>query len=111
MRQILVAVAVLLLFVAPFAGIVSWVERRIAGRMMDRVGPNRVGPQGFFQWIADGIKSLLKEDIIPTAADPVLFRMAPYLVFCGMFAASWWSRFPAPWWRPTLTSGSSTSWR
>ncbi len=85
--QVVFALLLLLLFVAPFAGIVSWVERRVAARMMDRVGPNRVGPQGFFQWIADGIKSLLKEDIVPTAADPILFRLAPYLVFSGMFAA------------------------
>lgn len=85
--QLIFALLVLMLFVAPFAGIVSFIERRVAARMMDRVGPNRVGPQGFFQWIADGIKSLLKEDIIPTAADPILFRLAPYLVFTGMFAA------------------------
>lgn len=85
--QIVFSLVMLMLFVAPFAGIISWVERRIAARMMDRVGPNRVGPQGFLQWLADGIKSLLKEDIIPTAADPVLFRLAPYLVFLGMFAA------------------------
>jgi len=85
--QVVFALLMLMIFVAPFAGILSWVERRIAARMMDRVGPNRVGPQGFFQWIADGIKSLLKEDIIPRAADPILFRLAPYLVFAGMFAA------------------------
>lgn len=85
--QVALALVVLLVFVAPFAGIISWVERRIAGRMMDRIGPNRVGPQGFFQWIADGLKSLLKEDIVPTAADSMLFRLAPYLVFVGMFAA------------------------
>ncbi len=85
--QVAFALLVLMVFVAPFAGIVSWVERRVAARMMDRVGPNRVGPQGFFQWIADGIKSLLKEDIIPTVADPVLFRLAPYLVFAGMLIA------------------------
>ena len=85
--QLLFALLMLMVFVAPFAGIVSFVERRIAARMMDRVGPNRVGPQGFFQWIADGIKSLLKEDIIPTAADPILFRLAPYVIFSGMFAA------------------------
>ncbi len=85
--QLAFAALVLFLFVAPFAGIISWVERRIAARMMDRVGPTRVGPQGFLQWLADGIKSLLKEDIIPTAADPILFRLAPYFVFTGMFAA------------------------
>lgn len=85
--QLAFATLMLLLFVAPFAGVISWVERRIAARMMDRIGPNRVGPQGFFQWIADGIKSLLKEDIIPTNADPILFRLGPYLVFSGMFLA------------------------
>ena len=85
--QLVFALLMLMLFVSPFAGIISWVERRVAARMMDRVGPNRVGPQGFLQWLADGIKSLLKEDIIPTDADPILFRMAPYLVFVGMFAA------------------------
>ena len=85
--QLLFALLMLMVFVAPFAGIVSFVERRIAARMMDRIGPNRVGPQGFLQWIADGVKSLLKEDIIPTAADPFLFRLGPYLVFVGMFLA------------------------
>src|SRR3989338_6458355 len=83
--QVVFAGLMLMVFVAPFAGILSWVERRIAARMMDRVGPNRVGPQGFLQWLADGIKSILKEDIVPTAADPILFRAAPYLVFVGMF--------------------------
>ncbi len=87
LTQLVFAGLVLMVFVAPFAGILSWVERRIAARMMDRVGPNRVGPQGFLQWLADGIKSILKEDIIPTAADAPLFRLAPYLVFSGMFAA------------------------
>ncbi len=85
--QFVFAGIVLMVFVAPFAGIISWVERRIAARMMDRIGPNRVGPQGFLQWLADGIKSLLKEDIIPTDADSLLFRLAPYLVFVGMLAA------------------------
>ncbi|MBI1909911.1 MAG: NADH-quinone oxidoreductase subunit NuoH [Deltaproteobacteria bacterium] len=85
--QILFGLVLLLLFVAPFAGITSWVERRIAARMMDRIGPNRVGPVGFLQWLADGLKSILKEDLIPAKADGPLFRMAPYLVFTGMFSA------------------------
>ena len=54
-------------FVLPIAGITTWVERRIMGRMQSRIGPNRVGPAGFLQWLADGIKNMLKEDIVPTA--------------------------------------------
>jgi len=76
---------VLMGFVAPFAGITSYVERRIAARMQSRVGPNRVGPHGVIQWLADGVKCLLKEDLIPDAADKTLFRLSPYLVFIGMF--------------------------
>ncbi len=76
---------VLLIFVSPVAGLLSFVERRIAARMQDRIGPNRVGPQGILQFVADGIKSLLKEDLIPRDADKPLFILAPYLVFLGMF--------------------------
>ncbi|MFH1680647.1 MAG: NADH-quinone oxidoreductase subunit NuoH [Candidatus Eisenbacteria bacterium] len=81
------AVALLLVVVTPFTGIVSWVERRVAARMQSRVGPNRVGPQGILQWVADGLKCILKEDLIPEDADRVLFVAAPYLVFSGLFGA------------------------
>lgn len=82
--QLVFALVILLVFVAPFAGITSFIERRIAGRIQDRIGPNRVGPQGILQFIADGVKSLLKEDLIPRDADRPLFIVAPYLVFLGM---------------------------
>lgn len=85
--QLIFCLVVLGGFVAPFAAIAGFMERRIAGRMQSRVGPNRVGPQGILQSLADGIKVLLKEDIIPTAADHILFRLAPYFVFMGMFLA------------------------
>jgi NADH-quinone oxidoreductase subunit H len=78
---------ILLGFVALFAGVASFVERRIAGRMQSRIGPNRVGPNGILQFLADGLKSLTKEDLIPEEADRLLFRLAPYIVFAGMFAA------------------------
>src|SRR2546422_464526 len=81
--MLLAAFAVLSFFVAPLAGITSWLERRVWARMQSRVGPNRVGPQGILQWLADGIKNLLKEDLIPSAADKALFSLAPYVVFMG----------------------------
>jgi NADH-quinone oxidoreductase subunit H len=87
LAMLLAAFAVLSFFVAPLAGVTSWLERRVWARMQSRVGPNRVGPQGILQWLADGIKNLLKEDIIPTAADKVLFPMAPYVVFVGFLCA------------------------
>jgi NADH-quinone oxidoreductase subunit H len=67
-----------------FAGVTSWYERRVAGRMQSRIGPNCVGPQGVLQWLADGLKNWLKEDLIPTDADSILYRIAPYLVFTGV---------------------------
>ncbi len=81
-----VAAVVILLFMAPTAGIITWVERRVAARMQSRIGPNRAGPQGFLIWLADGIKSIMKEDIVPTDSDQPLFRLAPYLVFAGVSA-------------------------
>jgi NADH-quinone oxidoreductase subunit H len=86
---ILVLSAVVFLGVAfPFAGIVSWVERRVWARIQSRVGPNRVGPNGSLQWLADGAKHVLKEDIIPDEADARLFKLAPYVVVLG-FVLPW----------------------
>jgi len=56
-----------------------WGERRLVGRMQQRPGPNRVGPFGLIQSLADGVKLALKEDIIPTAADKVVFVLAPII--------------------------------
>jgi NADH-quinone oxidoreductase subunit H len=81
--MVLTALIVLSVFVAPLAGVTSWLERRVWARMQSRIGPNRVGPQGILQWLADGIKNLLKEDLIPSAADAKLFSLAPYVVFMG----------------------------
>jgi NADH-quinone oxidoreductase subunit H len=64
-----------------------WWERKVAGHIQSRLGPNRVGPIGLLQSLADGIKLILKEDLIPKDADKLLFRMAPYLAFAPAFAA------------------------
>ncbi|MBV8774122.1 MAG: NADH-quinone oxidoreductase subunit NuoH [Deltaproteobacteria bacterium] len=78
---IAIACALVLFVIAvPFASIVTWVERRVWARIQSRVGPNRVGPNGFLQWLADGIKHVCKEDVIPDEADAPLFKFAPYLV-------------------------------
>ncbi len=70
-----------------FAMFAIWWERKVAGHMQSRLGPNRVGPIGLLQSLADGIKLLTKEDLIPKGADAFLFRLAPYLAFAPAFAA------------------------
>lgn len=60
-------------------GFASWWERRFAARMQNRIGPNIVGPMGIFQPVADVLKMMQKEDIVPRAADKGLFNLAPAL--------------------------------
>lgn len=68
-------------------GLITYLERRVAARVQSRIGPNRVGPLGLLQWMADGIKLIMKEDVIPANADKILFTIAPYLVVTGVFAS------------------------
>jgi NADH-quinone oxidoreductase subunit H len=72
-------VALLGFFLTLFAAI-SVLERKILGRMQNRYGPNRVGPFGLLQPVADGIKMLIKEDIVPARADKVAHFLAPILI-------------------------------
>src|SRR6058998_2372050 len=71
--------ALLGVFLTLFA-LISVLERKILGRMQNRYGPNRVGPFGLFQPVADGIKMLIKEDVVPARADKVVHFLAPILV-------------------------------
>ena len=64
-----------------------WWERRVVARMQHRIGPNRVGPFGLLQSLADGIKLALKEDIIPKAADKAVFILAPIIATIPAFMA------------------------
>jgi len=82
----LVQCGLLLAMALASAAIYIWLERKVAARIQDRLGPTRVG--GRFGWLqppADGLKLLCKEDIIPEAADRPLFRIAPYISFCAVF--------------------------
>ena len=71
--------ALLGVFLTLFA-LISVMERKILGRIQNRYGPNRVGPFGLFQPVADGIKMLIKEDIVPQRADKVVHFLAPIMM-------------------------------
>jgi NADH-quinone oxidoreductase subunit H len=67
-------------------------ERKIVSYMQNRVGPNRVGPDGWLQSLADGVKLMLKEEIIPVTADKVIYWLAPVIVAIPAFMA--WAVLP-----------------
>lgn len=82
-------VGLLVLFVFIFQ---LWFERKAAARFQDRIGPNRVGPWGLFQPIADALKMMTKEDTTPAKADKVAYNLAPIV---GVFAVlSMWAVIP-----------------
>jgi NADH-quinone oxidoreductase subunit H len=80
-----VAAAMIFGFIGASAFLAIWAERKVSGRIQDRLGPTRVGPFGLLQSLADGIKLISKEDHAPTDADHFLFKLSPYLAFCASF--------------------------
>jgi NADH-quinone oxidoreductase subunit H len=82
LKWLFLAGKILFLFGLVFGGVAPlmvWVERRVCALIQDRYGPNRVGPLGLFQIVADGIKLVLKEDLRPQGVRPWFFIMAPVL--------------------------------
>src|ERR1700723_371906 len=81
---ILGVIAIVSVFPGLFA-LTTVFERKGLGRMQNRIGPNRVGPFGIFQPVADGLKSLTKEDIVPLSADAVVHFLAPVFLVVVVF--------------------------
>src|SRR5437667_10893384 len=83
---IITVAAIIGVFATLFA-ITTVLERKGLGRIQNRYGPNRVGPFGFLQPAADGIKALIKEDLVPRAADSIIHFLAPLALVIPVFLA------------------------
>jgi len=80
----------IVVFVLGMVMVFIWLERRGVGRLQLRPGPNRAGPFGLLQPVADAIKILLKEDIVPERGDRLLHTLAPIVSFVPALWSSPW---------------------
>src|SRR5271156_4295143 len=85
--MVLLKAVIVFLFLLLTTIFMIWAERRVIGRMQNRPGPNRAGPFGLLQPIADALKLPLKEDIIPRTSDKLIFVVAPVLSAAPAFVS------------------------
>lgn len=83
---ILLKISIVIGVILTVVALMTWVERRGSALIQDRLGPNRVGPFGLFQPLADGLKFLFKEEIIPSEADKLIYLLAPIAIFAPALA-------------------------
>jgi len=87
MASSLISVAAIIMTFAGLFAVTTLLERKGLGRIQNRYGPNRVGPFGLLQPLADGLKALTKEDVVPRAADRVVHFLAPLVLVVPVFLA------------------------
>ncbi|MET0907863.1 MAG: NADH-quinone oxidoreductase subunit H, partial [Ilumatobacteraceae bacterium] len=91
---VIIAIKVLVIFAVALVAtmFMVWFERKIIAGMQNRIGPNKAGPFGILQTLADGMKLIFKEDFLPDRADRFVYRLAPFLAFVPAFLV--WSVIP-----------------